>query len=277
MSTRKTKPYEQLDFTDDFMFSKIMRTEPEICKKIIEICIGKKVSKISYPETQKTISITADAKGVRFDVYVEDEEDTVYDIEMQIANTKNLSKRPRYYQGMIDLNTLERGGNYKDLKNTYIIFLCLFDPFEKYITQYTFEQMCHEVNGLTLGNDAKIIFINPFGRKDNKTDEEKAFFSYLQGTILDLPFAKLIDDSVKKARLHEEWKVEYMTLLLRDQDNYDKGYEAGTTEGIQKGEMSAKMEILRNLLSTTSFPMERLMEITKLPKEVIEEEMRKDR
>lgn len=201
----------------------------------------------------------------------------MYDIEMQIANTKNLSKRSRYYQGMIDLNTLERGGNYKDLKNTYIIFLCLFDPFEKYITQYTFEQMCHEVNGLTLGNDAKIIFINPFGRKDNKTDEEKAFFSYLQGTILDLPFAKLIDDSVKKARLHEEWKVEYMTLLLRDQDNYDKGYEAGTTEGIQKGEMSAKMEILRNLLSTTSFPMERLMEITKLPKEVIEEEMRKDR
>lgn len=237
----------------------------------------KRFSKISYPETQKTISITADAKGVRFDVYVEDEEDTVYDIEMQIANTKNLSKRSRYYQGMIDLNTLERGDNYKDLKNTYIIFLCLFDPFEKYITQYTFEQMCHEVNGLTLGNDAKIIFINPFGRKDNKTDEEKAFFSYLQGTILDLPFTKLIDDSVKKARLHEEWKVEYMTLLLRDQDNYDKGYEAGTTEGIQKGEMSAKMEILRNLLSTTSFPMERLMEITKLPKEVIEEEMRKDR
>ncbi|MFR3808785.1 MAG: Rpn family recombination-promoting nuclease/putative transposase [Lachnospiraceae bacterium] len=85
------------------------------------------------------MSITADAKGVRFDVYVEDEEDTVYDIEMQIANTKNLSKRSRYYQGMIDLNTLERGGNYKDLKNTYIIFLCLFDPFEKYITQYTFE------------------------------------------------------------------------------------------------------------------------------------------
>lgn len=118
---------------------------------------------------------------------------------MQIANTKNLSKRSRYYQGMIDLNTLERGDNYKDLKNTYIIFLCLFDPFEKYITQYTFEQMCHEVNGLTLGNDAKIIFINPFGRKDNKTDEEKAFFSYLQGTILDLPFAKLIDDSVKKS------------------------------------------------------------------------------
>ena len=64
----------------------------------------KRFSKISYPETQKTISITADAKGVRFDVYVEDEEDTVYDIEMQIANTKNLSKRSRYYQGMIDVN-----------------------------------------------------------------------------------------------------------------------------------------------------------------------------
>lgn len=145
-------------------------------KRSLKSVSEKRFSKISYPETQKTISITADAKGVRFDVYVEDEEDTVYDIEMQIANTKNLSKRSRYYQGMIDLNTLERGDNYKDLKNTYIIFLCLFDPFEKYITQYTFEQMCHEVNGLTLGNDAKIIFINPFGRKDNKTDEEKAFF-----------------------------------------------------------------------------------------------------
>ena len=69
--------------------------------------------------------MTYDGKGIRFDVYTEDEKNTVYDIEMQTTSQKDLPKRSRYYQGMVDLNLIERGAKFKQLKNSYIIFICL--------------------------------------------------------------------------------------------------------------------------------------------------------
>ena len=80
---------------------------------------------------QKPIEITADARGIRLDVYVEDENETVYDIEMQPTKKTNLPKRSRYYQGMIDLNLIERGADFNELKKSYVIFICLEDPFKE--------------------------------------------------------------------------------------------------------------------------------------------------
>ena len=50
-----------------------------------------------------------DSKGIRLDVYVEDDKETIYNIEMQTSSNKNLPKRTRYYRGMIDLNILQTG------------------------------------------------------------------------------------------------------------------------------------------------------------------------
>ena len=117
------KGFEELEFKDDFMFGVIMRN-PKYCKPFLETILGIKISDIKYPKTQESIDISVNAKGVRLDVYVEDEKDTVYNIEMQVALNKNLPKRSRYYQGMIDLNILEKGEDYKNLKRSYVIFIC---------------------------------------------------------------------------------------------------------------------------------------------------------
>lgn len=41
-----------------------------------------------------------------------------------------LPLRVRYYQGMIDQEILSSGTDYIFLKETYIIFICTYDPFE---------------------------------------------------------------------------------------------------------------------------------------------------
>ncbi len=86
-------------------------TEQEIdaCRKcrhisFLERILGIKISRIEYPKSQETIDISVDAKSVRLDIYVEDGKETVYNIEMQTTENRNLPKRTRYYQGMIDLN-----------------------------------------------------------------------------------------------------------------------------------------------------------------------------
>lgn len=82
--------YRELKFSDDFMFCKVLQNEPELCKELVELIIDRKIGRIITDESQQSIKITADGKGVRLDVYLEDDKDTVYDIEMQTANPSNL-------------------------------------------------------------------------------------------------------------------------------------------------------------------------------------------
>lgn len=103
------KRYEELTFTDDFMFCKIMTSNPDLCHELTQLIIGKKIGRIVELNKQMPIEITADGRGIRFDVYMEDDLSTVYNIEMQVGSVAELPLRTRYYQGMIDLNKLERG------------------------------------------------------------------------------------------------------------------------------------------------------------------------
>ena len=52
-----------------------------------------------------------------------DDGNTVYDVEVQNRNEKNLGRRTRYYQGIMDVDSLEKGRVYTDLKNSVTIFL----------------------------------------------------------------------------------------------------------------------------------------------------------
>ena len=157
-----SKRYEELDFTDDFIFCKILYNNEPLCKELLEVILGKKIRKIVYHDWQKQIEMTAEGKGVRLDVYLEDGH-TVYDLEMQAARKKNLPKRSRYYQGMIDLNLIERGADYEELKESYVIFICTYDLFGKNACVYTFENRCCEVEGLCLEDGTMKVFLNAEG------------------------------------------------------------------------------------------------------------------
>lgn len=85
------KPIEELTFADDFMFGKVL-SDPKICKRLLEILLGIKVGRIKYPTLQKVLKPGYEAHGVRLDVFVEDSK-SLYDVEIQIAHTKDLPKR----------------------------------------------------------------------------------------------------------------------------------------------------------------------------------------
>ena len=75
------KPIEELTFTDDFMFGRVMQN-PEICKGLLERLLEIKIDKIEYPVLQKTISPHYKSKGIRLDVYVEDSSRSISKFKM---------------------------------------------------------------------------------------------------------------------------------------------------------------------------------------------------
>ena len=113
------KQWEGLGISNDFLFMKVMQN-PELCRELLHrILPDLEIDHIEYPELQKEIKEDMEAKSIRLDVYVKGSKDIIYNIEMQAADTKELPKRSRYYQAMIDLQLLDKGDkSYNELNKT---------------------------------------------------------------------------------------------------------------------------------------------------------------
>ena len=224
--------WERLRISNDFIFGKVMQ-DPGLCEKLLQrILPDLEIDHIEYPEAQKSIRPDVDAKSVRLDLYVRDGKGTVYDIEMQVAEAKELPKRMRYYQALIDLQMIDRGEPYKRLKPSYVIFVCPFDMFGKGRHIYTFEDICKEDTDIQLGDGTSKIFLNAKGIQDDVSEGLKAFLDYVAGKKPADPFVEELDEAVREAKKNREWRHEYMTLLMRDQENIEKGMEIGMEIGI---------------------------------------------
>ena len=138
---------------------------------------GVVVKKVVNASKQKSIDITADAKNIRLDVYLEDIEQSVYDVEMQTSMSRELPKRSRYYQGMLDLNQIDKGAKYSELKRCYIVFVCMEDPFDQGLLIYTFKNRCKENKELLLGDETVKVFVNANGKTDGKAEELQDFLN----------------------------------------------------------------------------------------------------
>ncbi len=149
---------------------------------------------------------------------------------MQAADTKELPKRSRYYQSMIDLQVIDKGQPYKKLNRSYVIFICPFDLFGRGRHIYTFENICKEDHSILLGDEAVKIFLNADSGMSDVSPELKAFLDYVSGKKSEDIFIQRLEEAVKEAKRNRKWRHEYMTLAMRDQENLERGIEQGKME-----------------------------------------------
>ena len=231
---REIKPYEELELKDDFMFGLIMH-DSKYVKPFLEMILKIKIRKVVYPQSQKSIDLSANAKAIRLDVYVEDDQNTVFNLEMQTSDNRNLPKRMRYYQGVIDLNILQKGQDYTKLKKSYVIFICTFDPFGEGRHIYTFCNTCQENTALTLDDDAVKIILSTKGTMDDVSPEMKRILDYIDGKGASDKFTEELEEAVRSARQNERWRLDYMTLEYEYRQRYLEGKEEGREEGRAEG------------------------------------------
>jgi len=83
------KNIKDLNLEDDFLFAKVM-SDNEICRRVLEQILNISIKKVESPITQKTIDLLLDGKGIRLDVYVNDDKDTVYNVEIMLPQSHRL-------------------------------------------------------------------------------------------------------------------------------------------------------------------------------------------
>ena len=274
----RIKTWEELTIQDNFLFQKVMQNK-RICKHLIELILQIKIKDISFPETEKSMGSRYDRKSIRLDVYVEDEAGRVFDIEMQCTDGHDdaLAKRTRYYQGSIDMDLLEKGHMYEELKPTFIIFICTFDPFRLGLPMYTFRNRCIEQEGLELGDQTTKLFLNCKGNSDTIDPDIAAFLRYVDGKSAEGAFVKQIDKELLHVKRHDETRREYMTLAMEmermkkivSQEAREEGKAEGRMEGATETTKTIAKEMLLKgiaievVSSCTHLPVEQLQEIAK--------------
>ena len=105
---------------------------------------------------------------------------------------------------------------------------------------YRFENVCREESELALGDETYKVFLNADGTRGSASDELKDFLHLLRDGYGKSRLVKKIEEQVVKAREHKEWRLEYMTLYMRDRQNREEGFEEGREE--------QKMDSIRNAL-----------------------------
>ena len=265
--------WEQIRISNDFLFGKVMRSRPGLCRKLLQRILPElDIAHIEVIETQKTIDEDRDARSVRLDVYVRDETDRVYSIEMQMADIRERPRRSRYYQGMLDLQLLEKGLTYRYLNDTYIIFICPFDLYETGRHRYTFAGTCAEDPEVTIQDGTVRIFLNAKGTMNDVSSSLKAFLDYVAGTVTEDPFVQELEEAVTEARKNRKWRHEYMTLLIRDQDNLEKGREEGLKLGREEG-LKEGLRRMIEALKECGIPQEEIRKKVQEKYQLTEEEL----
>ncbi|MBO5470410.1 MAG: Rpn family recombination-promoting nuclease/putative transposase, partial [Lachnospiraceae bacterium] len=206
-----SKAFDELTIADDFMFSKVMLNE-RLAKHFLEVILGCRIHSVTYPKYEHYINVRYDAKSIRLDVILEDDNHTVYNLEMQTAKLTGLVKRSRYYQDLIDLDLLQKGAKYDELNHSIVIFICTFDLFGKDQWIYRFCNVCQQLPELKLQDGTEKVFVNTMGELGDVDEEFKQVMQIFNGLQAEGDFAEELQQEVERVKLSEEWRREYMTL-----------------------------------------------------------------
>ena len=191
----------------------------------------------------------------------DDKEITVL-LEMQTTIQEDLPRRMRYYQSMIDVDSLISGCEYETLKESYIIFLCTKDPLGLGLPVYTFKTVCKEKSGFTLDDGVNKIFFNADAFASEKKLEIKDFLGYLCSGKPSDNFTEDIEQRVERLKINEIFRSDYMmdALPLHDarRAGLKEGIAMGEKRGLLAGERNAKTEATKNLLTMNLLTVEQI-------------------
>ena len=265
------KRFEDLTFADDGMFQAVLR-DPKISAELVERLLGIRVAHVEYPKLEKVIAPFYTTKGVRLDVYLKDE-NRIIDVEMQSHPQEALGNRTRYYQSMIDMDSLMKGEDYTKLKESYVLFICKDDPFkdkdERHygLPRYTFRNACLEDNSVNLDDKSLKMVYNASAYEKEKDEKIRALLRFVRtnepGTD---DFASRLSAVVEKLKENEKFRQEYAAMNLHDQDLIrETRKETLQQKAIETAENFLKMNVCtpEQIAQGTGLPLEQVLELQK--------------
>lgn len=270
------KPFKDLTLCDDFMFSEVMR-QPENVTPFLEELLQKRIARVVAIDKQKDMKDGYWSHGIRLDVYLEDEYNTKYDVEVQTTLRSQLEKRVRYYQSGIDRHTLEAGEDYEELCDSYVIFICINDYYKAGLAVYERESRIKDAPEIAYEDGSHVFILNTNFSRGNASAEILEFLRYIragyEGRSFDVSgsdYLVKIEGAINKIKMTEEQGRLYMTYATRMLDERKEGIKEGLKEGREEGRNEEKLATIREMLDI-GMPVETISRVVRLSADKVRE------
>lgn len=156
---KASKKYiENMCIMDNIFMSKFFEDNIECIQFVLRIIMGKDDLIVKEAKTRYNIE-NLHGHSVEMDIYATDKIGKKYNVELQKSNDGANVRRARYYSSMIDTNTLVKNEEYKNLPDTYVIFITEHDVLEGNEPLYHFERRSNSTYA-KLNDGSHIIYVN---------------------------------------------------------------------------------------------------------------------
>ena len=240
---------------DDTFFSQCFDGSNECMELILRIILDIPDLKVLKTNTQKNVKNPM-LHEARLDAYAEDSKGNAYDIEVQRSDAGAEKRRARFYSSMLDSKILGKGRRYRNLPDSYVIFITENDVMRLGDSVYRIER-CIMNNGKEFSDGSHIVYVNGSYRDDSS------------------PIGRLMHDFAcrKPEEMHYKVladKVRYYKESKEGVDTMCKAMENLVRKERAEGKAEEKKERILRLLLDGTLPVQKIASIYDLQIEDVE-------
>lgn len=123
-------------------------------------------------------------------------------------------------------------------RNSYVIFICKFDPFGCGDKVYHLETVCRKRPNMQIEDGRYTMFLNTKGTLGESYPDLDALFKYINGGVDSIgnetgsPLEDRLDGYVVELNRSQEWRRERMKYELNLEERYREGRVDGLSQGV---------------------------------------------
>jgi len=256
---RRLKEFRLLD--DEFM-TKCFEDDPKAVELVLRIILEQPDLEVLEVKTQVFVE-NLRKRSVRLDVRAQDSKGTVYDIEIQRENRGAGFRRARYHCSMMDVGLLEKGADFDQLPETYVIFITEKDVLRRGLPLYRIGRYNYDTQE-AVDDGTHIVYVN--GAYRGETPLGKLMHDFACPDPEEMHYPVLAD----KIRFYKETKEGSISMCRSMEELWLQGIQEGKQEGKEEGRQETMIENAINFLKEGTLPLEVIANCIGLPLEEVE-------
>ena len=161
------KAIEQLCLLDDNLMVLAFDRNIEATELLLNVILQRNDLKVLEVVAQREYkNPVSGGRSITIDIYAVDGDGKVYDIEVQRASSGADVHRARFHSSMIDTKMLKAGQEFKEIHDSYVIFITAKDVIGAGLSLYHADRVIQET-GAYFGDGSHIIYVNGSYKNDS--------------------------------------------------------------------------------------------------------------
>ncbi len=239
-------------FSDLFMTTALR--DQGASEYVLRKILGKEDLKFTKVTTQWHLPNLTSKDSV-LDLYAEDVEENLYNLEAQRSSTVDHTRRTRYYGAMLDKSSLDKGKDYSELKDVYMVYVSETDIWKSDSTMCYVKKslVCKDGRELPYDDGMHLVYVNG---EVNDGSEVAELMKYFKTADPEDMSQGALSERVRylKSRKGEqemcevsEWIYNQGKLAAKEEmsEAAERSYNLGKLEGETKGKAKEIIDIYR--------------------------------